>query len=171
MLLSSFKLTGSFLLLKNLYFQFIKYSWFIMFCWSLLSLVLKFEVLTLAFKVQIMAQIIQPYLFLQTHLSLPLSPWLPTWPLKVSLLLLLLLSRFSRVRLFATPWMVAYQAPPSMGFSREEYWSGLPLPSPEGQARDEKPEVPQRPASGPRLTLTILGFYPNAWWHLPPWHL
>ena len=36
----------------------------------------------------------------------------------------------SRVRLFATPWTAAYQAPPSMGFSRLEYWSGLPLPSP-----------------------------------------
>ena len=36
---------------------------------------------------------------------------------------------FSRVRLFATPWTVAYQAPPSMGFSRQEYWSGLPFPS------------------------------------------
>ena len=36
----------------------------------------------------------------------------------------------SRVRLLATPWTVAYQAPPSMGFSRQEYWSGLPLPSP-----------------------------------------
>ena len=36
----------------------------------------------------------------------------------------------SRVRLFATPWTVAYQAPPSMGFSRQEYWSGLSFPSP-----------------------------------------
>ena len=36
----------------------------------------------------------------------------------------------SCVRLFATPWTVAYQAPPSMGFSRQEYWSGLPFPSP-----------------------------------------
>ena len=36
----------------------------------------------------------------------------------------------SRVRLLATPWIVAYQAPPSMGFSRQEYWSGMPLPSP-----------------------------------------
>ena len=35
----------------------------------------------------------------------------------------------SHVRLFATPWTVAYQAPPSMGFSRQEYWNGLPLPS------------------------------------------
>ena len=36
----------------------------------------------------------------------------------------------SHVRLFATPWTVAYQAPPSMGFSRQEYWSGLSFPSP-----------------------------------------
>ena len=36
----------------------------------------------------------------------------------------------SHVRLFATPWTVAYQAYQSMGFSRQEYWSGLPLPSP-----------------------------------------
>ena len=35
----------------------------------------------------------------------------------------------SRVRLSATPWTIAYQAPPSMGFSRQEYWSGVPLPS------------------------------------------
>ena len=36
----------------------------------------------------------------------------------------------SHARLFATSWTVAYQAPPSMGFSRQEYWSGLPFPSP-----------------------------------------
>ena len=36
----------------------------------------------------------------------------------------------SRVRLLATPSTAAYQAPPSMGFSRQEYWSGVPLPSP-----------------------------------------
>ena len=36
----------------------------------------------------------------------------------------------SRVLLFATPWTVAHQAPPSMEFSRQEYWSGLPFPSP-----------------------------------------
>ena len=38
----------------------------------------------------------------------------------------------SRVQLFATPWTVAYQDPLSMGFSRQEYWGGLPFPSPEG---------------------------------------
>ena len=36
----------------------------------------------------------------------------------------------SHVQLVATPWIAAYQAPPSMGFSRQEYWSGVPLPSP-----------------------------------------
>jgi len=36
----------------------------------------------------------------------------------------------SLVRLFATPWTIARQALPSMGFSRQEYWSGLPFPSP-----------------------------------------
>ena len=36
----------------------------------------------------------------------------------------------SRVQLFATPWTITYEASPSMGFSRQEYWSGLPFPSP-----------------------------------------
>ena len=44
-----------------------------------------------------------------------------TWKVEVKSL--------SRVRLLATPWNAAYQAPPSMGFSRQEYWSGVPLPS------------------------------------------
>ena len=42
------------------------------------------------------------------------------------------LKLLSHVRLFATPWTVAYQPPPSMGFSRQGYWSGLPFPSPGG---------------------------------------
>ena len=46
--------------------------------------------------------------------------------------MLLLLSHFSRVQLLATPWTAAYQAPLSMGFSRQEYWSAVPLPSPIG---------------------------------------
>ena len=44
-------------------------------------------------------------------------------------MLLLLLSCFSRVQLLATPWTAVYQAPLSMGFARQEYWSGVPLPS------------------------------------------
>ena len=46
------------------------------------------------------------------------------------LLLLLLLSHFSRVRLFWAPWTVACQAPLSLGFSRQDHWSGLPCPPP-----------------------------------------
>ena len=42
----------------------------------------------------------------------------------------LVVQSLSRVRLFATPWTVALQAPLSMGFSRQEYWSGLPFRSP-----------------------------------------
>ena len=38
--------------------------------------------------------------------------------------------KWSRAQLLATPWTAAHQAPPSMGFSRQEYWSGVPLPSP-----------------------------------------
>ena len=48
----------------------------------------------------------------------------------VLLLLLLLLSRFSRVQLCATPSTAAHQASLSLGFSRQEHWSGLPFPSP-----------------------------------------
>ena len=50
------------------------------------------------------------------------SEW--KWKVKVKSL--------SRVRLLATPWTAAYQTPPSVGFSRQEYWSGVPLPSLEG---------------------------------------
>ena len=59
--------------------------------------------------------------------SLPLSP-LPSLPLIVWLLLLL--SHFSRVWLCATPETAAHQAPLSLGFSRQDHWSGLPFPSP-----------------------------------------
>ena len=49
---------------------------------------------------------------------------------QIEVLLLLLLSRFSHVRLCATPWTAAHQASLSMGSSRQEYWSGVPSPSP-----------------------------------------
>ena len=49
------------------------------------------------------------------------------WKLKVKLL--------SGVWLLATPWTTAYQAPPSLGFSRQQYWSGVPLPSPSNELR------------------------------------
>ena len=47
----------------------------------------------------------------------------------------------SRVGLFTTPWTAAYQAPPSMGFSRQEYWSGVPLPSPRHSLRPWKNSI------------------------------
>ena len=46
----------------------------------------------------------------------------------------------SRVQLFATPWTVAHQTPPSVEFSRQEYWSGLPFPSP-GDLPDQRIEL------------------------------
>ena len=61
------------------------------------------------------------------------QPSLSLWKIKskgIPIMLLLLLSRFSRVQLCASPCTAAYQASPSMGFSRQEHWSGLPFPSP-----------------------------------------
>ena len=55
----------------------------------------------------------------------------------IAFLLLLLLSHFSRVRLYATPYTAAHQAPPSLGFSRLEHWSGLPFPSPMHESESE----------------------------------
>ena len=52
----------------------------------------------------------------------------------------------SRVRLLATPWTAAYQTPPSMGFSRQEYWSGVPLPSPTEWGRQRLTEFCQKNA-------------------------
>ena len=57
-------------------------------------------------------------------------------------MLLLLLSHFSRVRLYATPETAAHQAPLSLGFSRQEHWSGLPFPSPMHERKSES-EVAQ----------------------------
>ena len=62
----------------------------------------------------------------------------------------------SRVLLLATPWTAAYQAPPSMGFSRQEYWSGLPLPSPfnPGDSQTWEEWMNSFSARGPRLLWT-----------------
>ena len=60
-----------------------------------------------------------------------------------------MLSRFSHVRHFATLWTVARQAPPSMGFSRQEHWGGLPFPPP-GDLPD--PEIEPASLRSPALT-------------------
>ena len=67
-----------------------------------------------------------------------------------------MLSHFSHVHLFATPWTVARQAPLSVGFSRQEYWSGLPCPLP-GDPPDPgiKPESLKSPASAGRFFTTM----------------
>ena len=72
----------------------------------------------------------------------------------------------SRVLLFATPWTVAYQAFPSMGFSRQEYWSGLPFPSPgdllnpgikPGSSGLQADSLPSEPPRKPCLSIFKLG--------------
>ena len=70
-------------------------------------------------------------------IHLPLGPLHLQFLLPDSLSLLLLLSRFSRVQLCATPETAAHQAPPSLGLSRQEHWSGLPFPSPMHESENE----------------------------------
>ena len=53
----------------------------------------------------------------------------------------------SRIQLLATPWTAAYQAPPSIGFSRQEYWSRVPLPSPLNSSANPKRKTIQKPDS------------------------
>ena len=78
----------------------------------------------------------------------------------------------SRVRLLATPWTAAYQAPPSMGFSRQEYWSGVPLPSPSPMLESDKAEklIPTKSrTSGKHARLVLLFVSPveTSWLELP----
>ena len=65
------------------------------------------------------------------------------WKVKVKLLRLSTWKLYNRVQLLAIPWTAVHQAPPSIGFSRQEYWSGVPLPSPTCPiAWPEKEEIP-----------------------------
>ena len=84
------------------------------------------------------------------------------------------LKSLSRVRLFATPWTVAYQAPPSMGFSRQEGWSGLPFPSPgdlpdpgikPGSPTLQADALPSEPPGKPAMWETWF----NSWVGKIPW--
>ena len=96
----------------------------------------------------------------------------------------------SHVRLFSTPCTIAYQAPPSMGFSRQEYWSGVPFPSPEDlskpgiepksptlQADSLPSEPPGKPQPGADLIQTVTciicyhyyAFIPVFWASLVAW--
>jgi len=61
--------------------------------------------------------------------------------------MLLLLSRFSHIRLCATPETAAHQAPPSLGFSRQEHWSGLPFPSEMHESESEVAQLCPTPSN------------------------
>ena len=77
----------------------------------------------------------------------------------------------SRVRLFATPWTVAYQAPQSMDFSRQEYWSGLPFPSPQ-DLPDDPGNEPRSPAlRADALPSELSGKLSIMWWALREFRL
>ena len=75
------------------------------------------------FAVEMLVSLIRSHLFIIVFISTALGS-------KKTLIQFMSVKSLGRVRLFATPWTVAYQAPPSMGFSRQQYWSGLPFPSP-----------------------------------------
>ena len=97
-----------------------------------------------------------------------------TWEAHMRLLLLLLLqlSRFSRVRLFVTLWTVALKAPLSMGFSRQDYWSGLPRPLSEDLPDPGiEPSSLMSPALGGGFftTSAMTVILDNALSFLPPW--
>ena len=84
----------------------------------------------------------------------------------VKYLLEVKVNSLSRVWLFATPWTIVHQAPPSMGFSRHEYWSGLLFPSP-GDLSDPRIE-PSSPALAGRLSQSHPGnsnLLPDSIWH------
>ena len=79
----------------------------------------------------------------------------------------------SCVQLFATLWTVAYQAPPSMGFSRQEYWSGLPFPSPgdlpdpeiePGSPSLEADTLPSDPPESPHHTMDLIKLWLKWQW-------
>ena len=70
---------------------------------------------------------------------------------------LLLLSRFSRVRLCATPQTAAHQAPLCLGFSRQEHWSGLPFPSPMHESENESEVAQSCPTSSDPMDCNLPG--------------
>ena len=72
----------------------------------------------------------------------------------------------SRAQLLATPWTAAHQALPSMGFSRQEYWSGVPLPSPEGLvSQQQKSSVSRVCLCAPPSQNHFLSLYPHSFFH------
>ena len=92
---------------------------------------------------------------------------------------MLLLSRFSRVQLCATPETAAHQAPPSLGFSRQEHWSGLPFPSPMHESEKWKgshsvmSDSSRPPRTAAYQASLSMGFARQEYWNgasLPYWY-
>ena len=79
--------------------------------------------------------------------------------LVVLLLLMLLPSHFSRVRLCATPQVAAHQAPPSLRFSRQEHWSGVPFPSPMHEVKSESEVSQSCPTLSDPIDSSLSGFF------------
>ena len=77
---------------------------------------------------------------------------------EVSVLLLLLLSHFSRVQLCVTPWTAAHQAALSLGFSRQEHWSGLPFLSPMHEVKIESEVTQSCPTLSNPMDCSLPGF-------------
>ena len=71
----------------------------------------------------------------------------------------------SRVRLLATPWTAAHQAPRSMGFSRQEYWSGVPLPSLSTETSHQKTSKNNKKSLGPDSFLVNATKHLKKYWH------
>ena len=74
-----------------------------------------------------------------------------------SMLCYAMLSHFSRVRLCATPQTAAHQAPPSLGFSMQEHWSGLPFPSPMHERESESEVVQSCPTLSNPMDCSLTG--------------
>ena len=121
-------------------------------------------------------------------MTLDQSSWNMQYRFKnLNVLVFTVLSHFGRAQLFATPWTVAHQAPLSVEFSRQEYWSGLPFPSPGDladpgiesrspalQADSLSAELPATPATLPQRCGTSLlyhilgaGWSPGGSWLVP----
>ena len=92
--------------------------------------------ISLGDKYKALLSVYKALLNLQASGSVAGTTSCPPYPLKVKV------KSLSRVRLFGTPWTIAHQAHPSMGFSRQECWSGLPFPSP-----GDLPDLGIKPAS------------------------
>ena len=124
----------------------------------------------IAFKQSIVPKMRSPALCIKIERvdSFPCSWWFPNIIIEIIIPLLLplmcMLSRFSQGQLFATAWTAAWQPPLGMGFSRQEYWSGLPCPPP-----GDLPNPGIKPTSLVSPILVVRFFTTNATWETLKW--